>query len=69
MHIRDIGTCKRKYDSKECNGTLVQVPFVMFCQSGHIEDFPWNEWVHRNHKPICDGKNLKYEDDPINLVD
>ena len=36
---RDIGTCKRKYENKDCNGSLVQVPFVMFCQSGHIEDF------------------------------
>ena len=64
LHIRDIGSCKRKYNDKECNGTLVQVPFVMFCQSGHIEDFPWNEWVHRSHKPNCEGKNLKYDDDP-----
>jgi len=63
LYVKDIGTCKKKYKDKDCNGSLVQVPFVMFCQSGHIEDFPWNEWVHRNHKPLCDGRSLKYESD------
>jgi len=63
LYVKDIGTCKKKYNDKDCNGSLVQVPFVMFCQSGHIEDFPWNEWVHRNHKPQCDGRSLKYESD------
>ena len=56
--------CQRKpkeKKGKECGGTLMQVPFVMFCQSGHIDDFPWNEWVHHSHKPNCDGNSLKYE--------
>ena len=60
LYVKDIGVCKKKHNGKDCNGTLVQVPFVMFCQSGHIEDFPWNEWVHRSHKPQCDGRSLRY---------
>ena len=59
LHVKHIGSCTKK----NCNGTLVQVPFVIFCQSGHIEDFPWNEWVHKSHKPKCDGKSLKFDDD------
>ena len=62
LHVKHIGNCTRKIQGKECKGSLEQVPFVIFCQSGHIEDFPWNEWVHRNHKPECDGKSLKYDD-------
>ena len=63
LYVKDIGVCKKKHNGKDCNGSLVQVPFVMFCQSGHIEDFPWNEWVHRSHKPQCDGRSLRYEKD------
>ena len=26
---------------------LVQVPFVAMCDAGHIQDFPWLEWVYQ----------------------
>ena len=39
---------------------LVQVPFVAMCDRGHLQDFPWNEWVHRSRAPTCAG--------PIRLV-
>ena len=61
LTVKKMYTCQKKPKGKICDGTLVQVPFVIFCQAGHIEDFPWNEWVHQNHKPGCDGKSLKYE--------
>lgn len=32
---------------------LYQVPFVAMCAEGHIQDFPWREWVHRSAKPDC----------------
>jgi Domain of unknown function (DUF1998) len=32
---------------------LVQVPFVAMCDCGHIQDFPWREWVHRSATPDC----------------
>ncbi|MBL8819719.1 MAG: DUF1998 domain-containing protein [Planctomyces sp.] len=37
---------------------IVQVPFVAMCDAGHIQDFPWVEWVYetsappQNHPPI-----------------
>ncbi|MFC5061129.1 DrmB family protein [Actinomycetospora atypica] len=34
---------------------MVQVPFVTICESGHLDDFPWLEWVHRNVAPSCHG--------------
>jgi len=63
LYVKSIGPCTREYDGKECKGTYVQVPFVIFCQSGHIEDFPWNEWVHQDHDTKCKGTNLKYQKD------
>ena len=30
---------------------IVQVPFVAMCDTGHIQDFPWVEWVYRTSTP------------------
>lgn len=32
---------------------LAQVPFVAMCENGHLQDFPWREWVHRAATPGC----------------
>lgn len=32
---------------------LVQVPIIAICEHGHIQDFPWREWVHRSSNPTC----------------
>lgn len=32
---------------------LVQVPFVVMCEAGHLQDFPWREWVHGASVPTC----------------
>jgi Domain of unknown function (DUF1998) len=32
---------------------VVQVPFVAMCDYGHLQDFPWREWVHRSLDPAC----------------
>lgn len=32
---------------------LAQVPFVAMCELGHLQDFPWREWVHRTASPGC----------------
>lgn len=34
---------------------MSQVPFVAVCAAGHLDDFPFNEWVHRAHRPSCTG--------------
>lgn len=39
----------------ECKNYLFQVPFVSMCEAGHLQDFPWREWVHRQRFPACDG--------------
>jgi Domain of unknown function (DUF1998) len=30
---------------------IVQVPFVAMCDAGHIQDFPWIEWVYGTANP------------------
>ena len=32
---------------------VAQVPFVAICDYGHLQDFPWREWVHRSLEPSC----------------
>ncbi len=34
---------------------MSQVPFVAICASGHLDDFPFDKWVHRDHRPSCNG--------------
>jgi len=32
-----------------------QVRFIAVCESGHLMDFPFKEWVHREKDPKCTG--------------
>ncbi len=32
---------------------MVQVRFIALCEDGHIQDFPWREWVHKDARPTC----------------
>ncbi|MHB8718544.1 MAG: DrmB family protein [Candidatus Dormibacteria bacterium] len=32
---------------------LAQVPFVAMCEDGHLQDFPWREWVHHSATLAC----------------
>ncbi len=32
---------------------MAQVPFVAMCDHGHLQDFPWREWAHRDVAPRC----------------
>lgn len=34
---------------------LIQVPLIVACENGHLDDFPWVEWVHKELNPTCDG--------------
>ena len=45
---------KAKGKGKPFAPFLVQVPFVAMCEAGHLEDFPWREWVHRNPTQRCE---------------
>ena len=34
---------------------LSQVRFIAMCEDGHVQDFPWREWVHFSRCPACNG--------------
>jgi len=34
---------------------LSQVRFIAMCEAGHLQDFPWREWVHYSSNPSCEG--------------
>jgi Domain of unknown function (DUF1998) len=38
---------------------LTQAIFVAMCDRGHLQDFPWREWVHRSADPTC-NRPLRY---------
>jgi len=42
-------------DGKLFTQEMYQVPYVIMCEEGHLNDFPWREWVHRTTTPTCDG--------------
>jgi Domain of unknown function (DUF1998) len=48
--------CTEPRDGGECGGSMAQVQFVAVCEHGHLQDFPWNEWVHRDPQPQCQGR-------------
>jgi hypothetical protein len=45
-----------------CSGQMSQVQFITICEDGHLNEFPWLEWVHRTDKVenvSCGPGNLK----------
>ena len=46
------------------NGTrMLPIRFVVACENGHIMDFPWIEWAHKDTK-MCDNPILFYKTSP-----
>jgi len=47
---------------QECRQDLVVARIVTVCEHGHINDFPWIEWVHTiAKKPICSNPRLNFK--------
>jgi hypothetical protein len=57
LHQTSMSARTSWLDCKECKKQrkMIQVPFVIVCKHGHISDFPWREWVHRDEKTACGG--------------
>lgn len=53
---RDAILCPdRRHEGSKKAPKMSQVPFVAICDSGHIDDFPFREWVHGESSPSCNG--------------
>lgn len=46
------GNCKE-------NNRLVPSTFIIACENGHIEDFPYSWWVHHGAEKDCSGRALE----------
>lgn len=42
-------SCKEKQKKRY----MIQVDIIAMCDKGHIQDFPWREWVHSSVSPSC----------------
>jgi len=51
--------CAGYVNCTDCKRRMIQVRFIAMCDMGHVQDFPWLEWVHRSAAPACNGP-LKY---------
>lgn len=58
LHQTTMSSRTSWLDCKECKKQMkmIQVPFVVVCNQGHISDFPWKEWVHGDENAACDGQ-------------
>ena len=56
LTLSEPETCPDKQHSeREHKPRMAQVPFVAICAHGHLDDFPFDKWVHRAHQPSCQG--------------
>lgn len=37
-----------------CKKPLYPARFIVMCERGHLDDFPWREWAHSRSKKQCD---------------
>lgn len=40
---------------------MVQTNFVVACEDGHLDEFPWSEWVHKGYEKICSNPILSFK--------
>jgi hypothetical protein len=53
-----------------CGGEIMrQMSFAAACDHGHLQDFPWTEWVHRERNPPCREKLTYYAAGSGSLAD
>ncbi|MER7698467.1 DUF1998 domain-containing protein [Streptomyces sp. NPDC096095] len=61
QHVRQFNSPPGKNECGDCEEDLVPSRFVMACAKGHIDDFPYWKWVHRNNRQegetgLCGGE-------------
>lgn len=56
LTMQQAVVCKdKKHADWKYKPRMSQVPFVAVCSGGHLDDFPFDKWVHRVHRPSCNG--------------
>ena len=44
-----------QHDRQGKRPRMSQVPFVLICSAGHLDDFPFDKWVHKTDNASCNG--------------
>lgn len=69
-NIRDDQHMVRHMRCPECKVALVVTRIVTVCKDGHLNDFPWVDWVHaKSGKEVCNNPQLKYNINPSGAED
>ena len=69
-NIRDDQHMVRHMRCPECRAALVVTRIVTVCKDGHLNDFPWVDWVHaKSGKEVCNNPQLKYNINPSGAED
>ena len=62
--VRNVGpyrqSCSRCPKQGKKSRRLVQTNFVVACEDGHLDEFPWLEWVHRGAGNTCQNPELSF---------
>ena len=53
LSFSDLRRCEYCKQKGKKSPMMAQVPFVAMCEEGHLQDFPFREWVHRSIVPDC----------------
>ena len=53
LGLRERPRCSECQERKRYR-YLIQVPIIAVCEEGHVQDFPWREWVHASMQPRCE---------------
>lgn len=52
---------KHAFSCTECRSDLHPAAFVLVCERGHMDEFPWEEWAHSGPKyKMCDNPRLRF---------
>jgi hypothetical protein len=60
QEFRRFGSPAGKSICGACDKPLTPSRFVIACENGHLDDFPYFEWVHRKRERI-QGEEIKHE--------
>ena len=57
---QEIFVCDQIISGNNCNSRMIPVRFVVICPKGHIEDVPFEYWVHEGVPDIGVSHSLRY---------
>lgn len=57
--VRISPTSEDEHKCEHCNAPVYQSRFVCACNNGHIQDFPWFDWLNAHNNSNCNESSCK----------